>query len=141
MPLAKWLNYTPTNIYPMYPDTELDFGDVKIRALYGRHTNLGQGFNDLCDRIENNDICKNDPGIAALQAIGSMEYRNYLFTLPKLLLFFKLYIFRSFPSASKKDICCKYQFGNICRGKSQVHTVDSYFIRQYGKQNVGIYYI
>ncbi len=82
MPLARWLNYTPTNIYPMYPDTELDFGDVKIRALYGRHTNLGQGFNDLCDRIENNDICKNDPGIAALQAIGSMEYRNYLFTLP-----------------------------------------------------------
>lgn len=82
MPLAKWLNYTPSRIYPMYPDTELDFNDIKIRALYGRHTNLGQGFNDLCARIEQNPICISDPGIASLQAVGSMEYRNFLFTLP-----------------------------------------------------------
>ena len=82
MPLAKWLNYTPSLIYPMYPDNELDFGDVKIRALYGRHTNLGQGFNDLCKRIEGNELCSKDPGIASLQAIGSLEYRNFLFTLP-----------------------------------------------------------
>ncbi len=82
MPLAKWLNYTPSRIYPMYPDTELDFNDVKIRALYGRHTDLKQGFNDLCTRIEANEICVKDAGIASLQAIGSMEYRNFLFTLP-----------------------------------------------------------
>ena len=34
MPLAKWLNYTPSLIYPMYPNNELNFGDVKICALY-----------------------------------------------------------------------------------------------------------
>ncbi len=82
MPLAKWLNYTPSYIYPMYPDTELDFGDVKIRALYGRHTNVGEGFNDSCKRIENNEICLSVPGISSLQAVGCLEYRNFLFTLP-----------------------------------------------------------
>ena len=82
MPLAQWLNYTPSRIYPMYPDTELDFGDVKIRALYGRHIDLKKGFNDLCDYLAVNEICKKDPGIASVQAVGSMEYRNYLFTLP-----------------------------------------------------------
>ena len=80
LPMAKWLNYDPTFIYPMYPDTELDFGDVKIRALYGRHKSLGKGFNDLCARLEDHELCKADPGIAALQPIGSLEYRNYLFT-------------------------------------------------------------
>ena len=32
MPLAMWLDYNPSCIYPMYPDTELDFNDVKIKA-------------------------------------------------------------------------------------------------------------
>ena len=82
MPLARWLNYTPSLIYPMYPDTELDFDSVKIRALYGRHkiTHDGMGFNDLCASLEGGTFCKNNPGIAALQAVGTMEYRNYLFT-------------------------------------------------------------
>ncbi len=82
MPLARWLNYTPSLIYPMYPNTELDFDSVKIRALYGRHKILfdGMGFNDLCARIESNEICRADAGIASLQAVGTMEYRNYLFT-------------------------------------------------------------
>ena len=82
MPLARWLNYNPSLIYPMYPNMELDFGDLKIRALYGRHTNLNSGLNDLCARLEANEFCQQDPGIASLQAIGSLEYRNYLFTLP-----------------------------------------------------------
>ncbi len=82
MPLARWLNYTPARICPMYPDTELDYGDVKIRALYGRHTNLRAGINDLCKRIEKSEACQKDPGVASLQPIGCLEYRNYLFTLP-----------------------------------------------------------
>ena len=40
------------------------------------------GFNDLCAIIENNDICRADAGIASLQAVGTMEDRNYLFTTP-----------------------------------------------------------
>ena len=82
-PLAAWLNYTPTRIYPMYPNLELDFDTVKIQALYGRHTDLKTGFNDLLnDRLLPNPLCQADPGIASLQAIGNLEYRNFLFTLP-----------------------------------------------------------
>ena len=82
IPLAAWLNYTPSYIYPMYPDCELDFGDVKIKALYGRHTNLKKGWNDLVNKLKSHELCLNDPGIANLQSVGSMEYRNYLFTTP-----------------------------------------------------------
>ena len=66
----------------MYPNTELDFNAVKIRALYGRHTNLKKGFNDLCAYLDANEYSIKDPGIASLQPVGSMEYRNFLFTLP-----------------------------------------------------------
>jgi len=83
LPMAQWLNYTPTRIYPMYPDLELDFGDVKIKALYGRHTDLLDGYNDLCEnRLYKNEFALADPGIKALQGIGSLEYRNFLLTLP-----------------------------------------------------------
>ena len=102
MPLAKWLNYTPTFIYPMYPDTELDFNDVKIKALYGRHTNLGSGFNDLCKRLEANELCVNDPGIASLQPVGSMEYRNFLFTLPNGT---KILLWGNNPTVEQVNIC------------------------------------
>ena len=82
MPLAKWLNYTPSLIYPMYPNLELDFDSVKIQALFGRHkvARGGMGFNDLCAVLEKNPLCVADAGMASLQAVGTMEYRNYLFT-------------------------------------------------------------
>jgi L-ascorbate metabolism protein UlaG (beta-lactamase superfamily) len=102
MPMAKWLNYAPSRIYPMYPDTELDFGDVKIRALYGRHTDLKQGLNDLCARVENNELCLNDAGIASLQAVGCMEYRNFLLTLPNGT---KVLIWGNDPTIEQINIC------------------------------------
>jgi len=102
MPLAAWLNYTPSYIYPMYPDVELDFGEVKVKALYGRHTNLGRGWNDLVARLENYELCKKDPGIASLQAVGSMEYRNYLFTTPEGA---KLLLWGGIPSVDQVNIC------------------------------------
>lgn len=102
MPLASWLNYTPTRIYPMYPDTELDFDDVKIRALYGRHTDLNSGFNDLCKRIETNPIFQEYPTMAALQPVGSMEYRNFLFTLPSGA---KVLLWGGDPTAEQVNIC------------------------------------
>ena len=84
IPLAKWLNYTPSYIYPMYPDLELDFDDVKIRALYGRHGVLrgGMGFNDISQLIEDNSRQMFDEGVASVQAVGTIEYRNFLFTTP-----------------------------------------------------------
>ena len=104
MPLARWLNYTPSLIYPMYPDTELDFGSVKIRALYGRHKILrgGMGFNDLCAAIESGEICRANEGIAALQAVGTMEYRNYLFTAPNGT---KLLFWGNDPTVEQLNIC------------------------------------
>ena len=80
MPLARWLNYNPSLVYPMYPDMEIDLDKVKIRALYGRHKSFGLGFNELCARTEKNPLCINDPGIASMQPYGHFEYRNYLFT-------------------------------------------------------------
>jgi len=56
--MARWLNYTHARVYPMYPDTELDFGDVKIRALYGRHAGLKEGINDLTKRVCSVDDAK-----------------------------------------------------------------------------------
>ena len=83
MPLVQWLNAPASTVYPMYPNLELDFDDVKIKALYGRHTKTSnKGFNDVCADLATRDICIADPGIHALQPIGSMEYRNFLFTLP-----------------------------------------------------------
>lgn len=86
-PLSEWLNYNPSLMYPMYPDTELDFGDVKIRALYGRHANQAHandkpGINDQDQRIRAYPECVADQKIAEMQRLGSLEYRNYLFTLP-----------------------------------------------------------
>lgn len=102
MPLARWLNYNPSFIYPMYPDMELDFDAVKIRSLYGRHTNLGRGFNDLCARLEGNEFSMADPGIASLQAVGSMEYRNFLFTLPNGT---KILLWGNDPTVEQVNIC------------------------------------
>ena len=80
--IASWLNYDHSLIYPMYPDNELDFGGVKIRALYGRHKSLGAGYNDICARLKRVPLCQNDEGLAAMQAVGTMESCNYLFTAP-----------------------------------------------------------
>ena len=100
--VARWLNYNPSFVYPMYPDLELDFGDVKIRGLYGRHTNLNRGLNDLTETICSNTLCSKDPGIAALQEIGSIEYRNYLFTLPNGV---KVLLWGNEPTHEQLQIC------------------------------------
>lgn len=102
MPLAQWLNCSPSVIYPMYPDTELDFDSVKIRALYGRHTNLKRGFNDLCQGLKENPLCVADPEMAALQPIGSLEYRNFLFTLPNGT---KILLWGNDPTVEQRNIC------------------------------------
>ena len=91
LPMAEWLNCKISRIYPMYPDTELDFGGVTVRALYGRHTELNSGYNTLTSRLIDGgvaDLVRDFPDdpymptMAPLQGIGSLEYRNYLFTLP-----------------------------------------------------------
>ena len=104
IPLAQWLNYTPSLIYPMYPNLELDFDKVKIRALYGRHKILksGKGYNDLVEKINENEYCQADAGIAALQGVGTMEYRNFLFTAPNGT---KILIWGNTPTPEQINIC------------------------------------
>ena len=102
LPMARWLGCSPTRVYPMYPDNELDFGDVKIRALYGRHTDLKKSLAQLNEQTGNRDVCKADPAIAALQEIGTMEYRNYLFTTPNGA---KVLIWGNDPTVEQLNLC------------------------------------
>ena len=103
MPLTQWLNAPASSVYLMYPDMELDFGDVKIKALYGRHTKTSnKGFNDVCRELATRDICLEDPGINALQPIGTMEYRNFLFTLPNGI---KILLWGNDPTIEQLNLC------------------------------------
>ena len=102
MPMAQWLNCRPSRVYPMYPNLELDFDSVKIKALYGRHTDLKNGFNDECDMLRTRPICQEDPGIGAVQPIGSFEYRNFLLTLPNGT---KILIWGNDPTVEQRNIC------------------------------------
>ena len=81
--IARWLDLWPSRVYPMYPDTELDFGAFKVKALYGRHIfNASWGIRSYVEeRAPKLEICQ-DPYVLKMQEVGSFEYRNYLFTLP-----------------------------------------------------------
>jgi len=81
VPLAKWLNLNPSRVYPMYPDVELNFGDVKIRPLFGRHINLKMTHGALCDALDRNPVNQKVPGMIDVQHIGNLDYRAYLLTL------------------------------------------------------------
>lgn len=102
MPLVKWLDYNPSLMYPMYPNTELDFGAVKICALYGRHTDQGKDFGELVGQIQCGEICRQDPQISDMQGLGSMEYRNFLFTLPNGT---KILLWGNDPTVEQLNIC------------------------------------
>lgn len=79
MPLAKWLNCPASKVYPISYGLELDFGDVKIKALFGRHKIQPLGYKDMTAKLEKNPHCIDD-GVKELQGVGSLEYVNYLFT-------------------------------------------------------------
>lgn len=100
-PLARWTNYSPSRIYPMYPDMELDFDTVKIKALYGRHTDLGTGYNDQVTALATRDAAKADFRMNELQGYGSLEYRNFLYTFPNGV---KVLLWGNDPTAEQKNI-------------------------------------
>lgn len=102
MPLVQWSGHNPTRTYPMYPNMELDFDTVKIRALYGRHTDQKKGYHALLKELAAYRWCAQDEAINALQGIGSMEYRNYLFTLPNGT---KILLWGNDPTPEQTNIC------------------------------------
>ena len=101
-PLAKWINCDPTRLCPMSANLELDYDSVKIRALFARHTKRKAGYRDLCERTEASKLCAGQPLLADLMSYGSIDYRNYLFTLPDGT---KLLIWGSDPTPEQLNLC------------------------------------
>jgi len=85
-PLTKWLDCNPIDVYPMTPGLEVDFGAAKVKALYGRHSNLGKPFSAV-DAVPIEGTLYEKPGVdlqisRQLRWLGVTEYTNYLITLP-----------------------------------------------------------
>jgi len=90
IPLARFAGLNPMSVYPMNPGLELDFGTVKVKAVYGRHTPIQGTMEERIRTWENHPVNHGDRTLIELGIWGEMEYRNFLFTLPngkKLLLF------------------------------------------------------
>ena len=79
MPLTLWADVNPMRVYPMNPDLELDMDGVKIKALYGRHSPLPGTAQEREAKINTSN---SSPLMKELSRWGSMEYRNYLYTMP-----------------------------------------------------------
>lgn len=80
--LAEWADIAPMDIYPAYPGTELDFGVLKVKALYGRHVKNVGSYSKLKARTENNAFLAEHPDCREISWMGNFEYRNFLFTAP-----------------------------------------------------------
>ena len=98
MPMARWLNYTPTRIYPAYPGVELDFGDVKVMPLFGRHQEQNRGYNDKLALYGP----KYPEEMLPVLYAGCLEYRNYLLTLPNGT---RILIWGNDPTEEQKALC------------------------------------
>ena len=82
LPMIKWTDMCPMHVYPMNPGLELDFDAVKIKALFGTHTVLAPTWTELKEKLNKRDVVRNDPMVEELAMIGSIEYTNFLYTLP-----------------------------------------------------------
>ncbi len=102
LPLIEWVDCSASKIYPAHPNLELDFGDVKIKSLFGRHKLQGGGYKETTEYLEKVEDCVNDKGVAKLQGVGSLEYRNFLFTTPNGT---KILIWGNDPTIEQLNIC------------------------------------
>lgn len=98
MPLVKWLDRNPSYIYPVESNLELDFGWVKVKALFGHHNDLKGTMSEIQQRLSLAPECLEYPGMEELNAVGTLEYRNYLFTVPDGR---KILIWGSMPTADQ----------------------------------------
>ena len=79
-PLLRWMDGNPQKVYPVMPNIDLDFGEVSIRPLFGRHVNFGTTYSEQQANFESRPYLQADPALLDMQVLGSTEYRNYLFT-------------------------------------------------------------
>ena len=82
MPMLQWVDCDPTRVYPMDAGLELDFGKLKVKALFGRHCSPGKTAGELTQYFMQSPLCAADPKLRDMQVLGSLEYRNFLFTDP-----------------------------------------------------------
>lgn len=82
IPLMRFADLNPMRVYPMYPDLELDLEDVKIKALYGRHTPLPGTINERIAALDTHPVNSLSQQHRELGFWGDIEYRNFLFTAP-----------------------------------------------------------
>ena len=80
MPMLQWVDCDPTRVYPMDANLELDFGPVKVKALFGRHCSPGKTASVMAEMFTQNPLCAADQKLYDMQVLGSLEYRNFLFT-------------------------------------------------------------
>ena len=80
--LMRFADLNPMDVYPLSPGLELDFGAVRIRAVYGRHTPLPGTMNERIRKAETSPVNRGDPNLIEMAVWGDIEYRNYLFILP-----------------------------------------------------------
>lgn len=82
VPLMQWADVNPMTVYPMCPNLELDFGQVSVKALFGRHGVLPGTVNERTESIKTHSVVGSDPYLRELFFRGDIEYRNFLFTTP-----------------------------------------------------------
>lgn len=79
-PLLKWMDFNPQRVYPCLPNVDLPFEGVTIRPLFGRHVNFGTTYSQQQEKFHTSPVLQSDPELISFQVLGSMEYRNFLFT-------------------------------------------------------------
>lgn len=82
IPLARWCDISPMRFFPMPANLELDFGWVKVKALYGNHSKLDGNYSEVMQFLLECENAEGFADISELQEIGTFEFRNYLFTFP-----------------------------------------------------------
>ena len=80
LPLCTWGNLCPQSVYPMDSNLELDFDWVKVKALFGRHVTNNLTVNEQEPQLRRKPFV--DRAMGDMQVLGSLEYRNFLFTFP-----------------------------------------------------------
>lgn len=80
LPLCMWANLYPQSVYPMDANLELDFDWVKVKALFGRHVAFGNTVSELESQLRRKSFV--DRAMGDMQILGTLEYRNFLFTYP-----------------------------------------------------------
>lgn len=101
-PMLQWLDVNPSFIYPMDAGLELDFETVKIKALFGRHTSLGTTYSQQREHFHKNPTLLADPLMESFQPLGTLEYRNFLYTCPDGT---KILMWGNDPTYSQRMLC------------------------------------